>query len=255
MLHNRFCQFLMLYISGIMFLFGVKVLLGVSNYVIPSLYQIYETTCFISGQYVIETINTMSIAMIGHMIAICAAISISIIGRFKHGIGSFITASAYQIQAYPIVAIAPIIFILLGDGIISRLLIAALICYFPLLLTCMGIFTEPVKDVEHFYITTNQINWKLQIKIRAYEHFGKILTVIEGSATTAIVGTIVAEFISSDSGIGRCISIALSQNDLAKILIALFLIGIATTFYLSILEFLGKKIRMACHITMTNDYH
>ncbi len=40
-------------------------------------------------------------------------------------VGSFVKVAAYNVQAYPIVALAPIIFILLGDGFISRVLIAA----------------------------------------------------------------------------------------------------------------------------------
>ena len=75
------------------------------------------------------------------------------------------------IQAYPIVAVAPIIFILLGDGLSSRLLIAAMICYFPLLLSFIGILSEPVAEIEHFFDSTLRMNWRLQVKIRAFEIF------------------------------------------------------------------------------------
>ena len=147
------------------------------------------------------------------------------------------------IQAYPIVAVAPIIFILLGDGLSSRLLITAMICYFPLLLSFIGILSEPVAEIEHFYEATMRMNWRLQVKIRAFENIGKITTVIVGSGTLAIVGTIVAEFIAATAGIGHSIRIALYQSDLAKILIALFLIGICTSLYLVFLEWLGALVQ------------
>ncbi len=44
--------------------------------------------------------------------------------------------------------VAPIIFILLGDGFASRLIIAAMICYFPLLLSVVSIMSEPITDIE-----------------------------------------------------------------------------------------------------------
>jgi len=64
-----------------------------------------------------------------------------------------------------------------------------------------------------------------------------------GSATLAMVGTIVAEFIAANAGIGYSIRIALYQSDLAKILVALFLIGVCTSFYLVFLEWLGLFVK------------
>jgi NitT/TauT family transport system permease protein len=64
-----------------------------------------------------------------------------------------------------------------------------------------------------------------------------------GSATLAMVGTIVAEFIAADAGIGYSIRIALFQSDLAKILVALFLIGVCTSLYLVFLEWIGRSIQ------------
>ena len=54
---------------------------------------------------------------------------------------------------------------------------------------------------------------------------------VSGSATLAMAGTIVAEFIAANAGIGYSIRIALYQSDLAKILVALFLIGISLSVY------------------------
>ena len=81
------------------------------------------------------------------------------------------------------------------------------------------------------------------MKIRAFENIHKLTTVIVGSATMAMVGTIVAEFIAATAGIGYSIRIALYQSDLAKILVALFLIGIGTSLYLVGLEGLGNALQ------------
>jgi NitT/TauT family transport system permease protein len=140
------------------------------------------------------------------------------------------------------VAVAPIIFILLGDGFASRLIIAAMICYFPLLLSVVSIMSEPITDIEHFYLATGRMRWQLEIKIRAFENIRKLTTVISGSATLAMAGTIVAEFIAANAGIGHAIRIALYQSDLSRILAALFLIGIFLSLYQGTLEWMGEKI-------------
>ena len=239
MLHRRLYQFFIVYLFGLAALFLTKYVLNLSDYVIPSPQDLWNTGQKVYGRYLFDVMDTLSVAIIGHILSIALATIVGIIGRMTSWVGSFIKVAAYNIQAYPIVAVAPIIFILLGDGLSSRLLIAAMICYFPLLLSFIGIFSEPIESIEHFFDVTGRMRWQLQVKIRAFENINKLTTVIVGSATLAMVGTIVAEFIAADAGIGYSIRIALYQSDLAKILIALFLIGICTSLYLMCLEWIG----------------
>lgn len=234
------------------FLFVVKYTAGVSDYVIPSLREVWDTACRVSSRYVFDVMDTLSVAIIGHMLSICMATVVGIIGRLTTWTGSFIKVAAYNVQAYPIVAVAPIIFILLGDGLSSRLLIASMICYFPLLLSFIGILSEPVTHIEHFYVMTKKMSWQLEVKIRAFESISKVTTVIVGSATLAMVGTIVAEFIAASAGIGHSIRMALYQSDLSKILVALFLIGICTSLYLALLEWIGLMVQKRWEISEAN---
>ncbi len=243
MLRRRIFQFFMIYALGIALLFALKYALGLSDYVVPGPAEIGRTASVYAGPYLLAVLNTLAVAILGHLLSIGLATAVAILGRLTAWVGSFIRTAAYNIQAYPIVAVAPIIFILLGDGLGSRLLIAAMICYFPLLLSFIGIFSEPVAEIEHFYESTQRMTWRLQVKIRAFENIHKISTVVVGSATMAMVGTIVAEFIAATAGIGYSIRIALYQSDLAKILVALFLIGVGTSLYLVSLEGLGAALQ------------
>ena len=198
MLHRRIYQFLMIYFIGLAVLMLVKYSLNLSDYTIPGVNEIWNTYRRYFGLYFIAVLNTMAVAILGHVLSICIATVVGIIGRLTVWIGSFIRVAAYNIQAYPIVAVAPIIFILLGDGLSSRLLIAAMICYFPLLLSVLGIMSEPVTDIEHFYRVTGRMRWQLEVKIHAFENLQKLTTVISGSATLAMAGTASTVFESPD---------------------------------------------------------
>ena len=243
MLHRRIYQFLIIFFMGIALLLSIKYLLGLSDYVIPSPVNLKNTLATVYRDYGMDVVSTLTVAIIGQVASIFLAFLVGILGRQTTWFGSFIKVAAYNVQAYPIVAIAPIIFILFGDGFFSRLLIAAMICYFPILLSVLGIMSEPVKEIEHFYRVTGRMRWQLEVKIRAFENLSKLTTVIAGSATLAMAGTIVAEFIAANEGIGYSIRIALYQSDLSKILVALFLIGITLAVYQGLLEVAGNVIQ------------
>ena len=244
MLFRRIYQFLIVYIAGVSTLLVIKHGLQLSNYVIPNIALIIETARADAGAYLFDVLNTLGIAVLGQIISILLAFTVGIAGRKSSWMGSFIKMTAYNIQAYPIVALAPIIFILLGDGFIPRLLIASMICYFPLLLSVLGIMSTPIRDIEHFYRVTGRMRWQLEVKIRAFENLSKLTTVISGSATLAMAGAIVAEFIAANAGIGYSIRIALYQSDLAKILVALFMIGIVISVYQGFLESCSERAKV-----------
>jgi NitT/TauT family transport system permease protein len=236
-------QFLLIYALGLAGLLAIKYAAGLSDYVIPGAGALWRTGGEVIGRYLGDVLDTLGVAVVGQVVSVFLALLIGILGRQTTWFGSFIKVAAYNVQAYPIVAIAPIIFILLGDGFLSRLLIAAMICYFPLLLAVVGIMSEPVTAVEHFYRQTGRMRWQLEVKIRAFENLSKLTTVIAGSATLAMAGTIVAEFIAAGAGIGYSIRIALYQSELAKILIALFMIGITLSVYQGALEWVGQVVK------------
>ncbi len=240
---QRFLQFLGIYITGVMTLWGVKYFFGLSDYLVPPPLELLEVAASDGIRDLLAAANTMLVAVAGHFVAVLLATFVAIIGRSSTLAGNLTRMAAFNLQAYPVVAIAPIIFLFLGDGLASRLLIASLICYFPLLLSFIGIFSQPVDEVEHFFKATGRLNISLELKIRTFENLDKLITVIVGSGTTAMVGTIVAEFLAATQGVGYVIRKALYQSNLAKILIALFLIGLFSSIYLSLLEGCGKLVK------------
>lgn len=243
MLPRRIYQFLIIYGVGVLLLFLIKYGLQLSDYVIPSPPELWQTGRAEFTRYFRDVVDTLRVAVVGQIISVLFAFIVGILGRKATWVGSIVKVAAYNVQAYPIVALAPIIFILLGDGFLARLLIAAMICYFPLLLSVIGVMSEPVTDIEHFYRSTGRLRWQLEVKIRAFENLNKLTTVIAGSATLAMAGTIVAEFIAANAGIGYSIRIALYQSDMARILSALFVIGVTLSVYQGLLEWSGALLK------------
>ncbi len=241
----RLLQFVAIYFSALGLLMGVKWVWGLSDYLVPSPAEIVKVALSEGTADFWAALNTLIVAVMGHGLAVILATLVALVGRSGSLVGNITRTAAYNLQAYPIVAVAPIIFLFLGDGLSSRLLIASMICYFPLLLSFIGVFSQPVDEVEHFYRSTGRMNWPLELRIRTFENMDKLITVVVGSGTTAMVGTIVAEFLAATNGIGYVIRKALYQSNLATILLALFFIGFLSSVYLSLLEYIGGKIKEA----------
>ena len=240
---NRLFQFLLIFFTFLLILFSMKYSLKISDYVIPGPDELLKEALEVFSSYISATLNTFMVALIGHFSSILLAILVAGLASLKSWAGRLAQTASFNLQAYPVVAVSPLIFIFFGDGMISRIIIASIISYFPLLLSFIGIFSTPVPEVEHFYTSTGRMTTTLAFKIRTAENMDKLITVIVGSSTLAMVGTIVAEFLAATNGIGYAIRKALYQNNLARILVSLFLIGLASSFYLACLEEMGKHVK------------
>ncbi len=240
---KRLAQFLIIYSFGLGMLWSAKFFYHLSDYLIPSPSEVFTTVTEQYSIFATSALNTLMVSVAGHGLSVVLATIVALIGRSRSWIGNLTRMAAYNLQSYPVVAVAPIIFLFLGDGLSSRLLIASLICYFPLLLNFIGIFSGPVDEIEHFYRITGRMNWRTELAIRSFENLDKITTVMVGSGTMAMVGTIVAEFLAATDGIGYVIRKALYQSSLSKILISLFFIGLFSSIYLSIIEIGGTYLK------------
>ncbi|MCK4768240.1 MAG: ABC transporter permease, partial [Desulfobacula sp.] len=103
MLFRRIFQFLIVYMIGISFLLLIKLVLSLSDYVIPGVPLIVETAGLVFKEYFLDVMNTLSVTVLGQFLSIVMAFTVGIAGRKSSWIGSFIKVTAYNIQAYPIV--------------------------------------------------------------------------------------------------------------------------------------------------------
>jgi NitT/TauT family transport system permease protein len=135
-------------------------------------------------------------------------------------------------QAIPIVAIAPLLVIWFGPGLFSKVLIAGLIVFFPVLVnTVVGIRAVPqdLRDLMRSLRAT-------RLQTLRYLEIPAALPVFLGGlrigATLSVIGAVVGEFVGADRGLGFLINIGRGQYDTALVFVAVFtLVAMALLLY------------------------
>jgi NitT/TauT family transport system permease protein len=147
-------------------------------------------------------------------------------------------------QAIPIVAIAPLLVIWLGPGLLSKVLICALIVYFPvLIITVTGLRAVPrsLHDLMHSLHATR---WQ----ILRYLEIPAVLPIFLGGlrigATLAVIGSVVGELVGADQGLGFLVNVGRGQYDTALVFVAVFtLVFIALSLYGILVWLEGRLLR------------
>jgi NitT/TauT family transport system permease protein len=135
-------------------------------------------------------------------------------------------------QAIPLVAIAPLLVIWFGPGMFSKILICALIVFFPVLVnTVVGVRAAPaaLHDLmRSLRATHGQILLKLEIPAALPVFLGGLRI----GATLSVIGAVVGELVGADMGLGFLVNVGRGQYDTALVFVAVFtLILLALALY------------------------
>jgi NitT/TauT family transport system permease protein len=109
------------------------------------------------------------------------------------------------VNTLPKVAVAPLLLLWLGYGIVPNMLIGALIGFFPVVINTAVGLTQVDPEMLDLGRVFNAPKWKVFAKIRVPNAFPYILSALKVTATSAVVGAIVGEFVASQRGLGYVI--------------------------------------------------
>ena len=109
------------------------------------------------------------------------------------------------VNTLPKVAVAPLFLLWLGYGIVPNMLIGALIGFFPVVINTAVGLRQVDPDLLDLGRVFNAPKWRVFALIRIPNAYPYILSALKVTATAAVVGAIVGEFVASQKGLGYVI--------------------------------------------------
>lgn len=144
-------------------------------------------------------------------------------------------------QSLPKVALAPLTLVWLGTGIESKLAIAWLVAFFPVVVnTATGLRTTPAEYLDLAAVTRAN-GWQIFWKVRLPAAMPFVLSGAKVAITLAVIGAVIGEFVGSSEGLGHLLLVANSQvnTPLAfAALIGLAVVGIGLYALVAAVEWL-----------------
>lgn len=207
---------------------------GIPNFILPSPLSVW--TRFLQalrdGSLIYHTGVTLLEIVLGLLAGALLATVIGYILAKSRALERILSPYLVASQAIPIVAIAPLLVIWLGDGILSKVVICALIVFFPVLVnTIVGVRAVPpaLYDLMNsLHASRSQILWKVEVPASLPVFLGGLRI----GATLSVIGAIVGELVDAEEGLGFLLQLGDFQYDTPMVFVAvLTLIALALMLY------------------------
>jgi NitT/TauT family transport system permease protein len=185
---------------------------------------------------------TLRASLTGLLIGCTLAVTLGALLAESRTFEKFVFPFIVALQSTPKVAIAPLIMIWCGYGIASKIVMVALLCFFPLFVnTITGIRqTDPAMvNMMRAYCAPG---WLTFYRVKIYAAASHIFAGLQVSVVFALLGAVVAEFVGSSMGLGWLIQSAMSNFNTPLMfasIITLIFLGLSLT---SIVRLVQRKV-------------
>jgi len=216
------------------------VVLQVPAYIVPSPLEIGRELIAEGPSLTADLGWTMLEAVLGFLVGSTAALLVAVVFVHSPMVERAAFPWAIVLQTIPIIAIAPLLTIWFGFTLVPKIVIAAIICFFPVLVnTTRGLRSVSSQALELMNVLSahkSSIFWRLRVP----SSLPYVFAGLRIAATLSVIGAIVAEFTGADRGIGFVIVRASYRLDTRLMFAGITLSSIGGIVFFSAIGWIEK---------------
>lgn len=217
---------------------------GISDLLLPAPSKILLALIngFRTGLFTAGLLATLSEIVLGFFVAAITAFICGVLISQVRFVEVMLYPYIVALQTLPKVAIAPFILIWVGFGIESKVVIAAMVAFFPILVnTIVGLKSAPPEKVE-LMRSLSASSWKIFWYIRLPEALPYIFAGLNIGVVMSVLGAIVGEFIGAKAGLGYLLLQMNYNLDVVGMFAVLVVLGVTGILLNALMQFARRRI-------------
>jgi NitT/TauT family transport system permease protein len=159
--------------------------------------------------------------LLGAMFGMGLAILLNLAPRLERGMMSL----AILIKSTPLAAIAPLLTIWFGFGMLPKVIITALLTFFPTLVNVLVGFQSAERELIDLMHVHRATRWQVLRHLKLYLALPYLFAALRVVAPLSLVGAVVAEWSGASGGLGRIMWLAYANLNLPAMFAAIFILS------------------------------
>ncbi|WP_199224125.1 ABC transporter permease [Paenisporosarcina sp. OV554] len=194
------------------------------------------------GNYRSHLVSTVKLSfmglLIGSGVGIIIAVTLHSLPKLREAFYPIIILT----QNIPIIVLAPLLVIWFGFGMLPKIIVITLVCFFPITVAALDGFRHTTAELTHYMkmagASKKQIFWKVEWPYALPSLFSGLKI----AATYSVMGAVISEWLGAKEGIGVFMTLASSSFRTDRVFVAIFLIMILSLIFFALISSLEKII-------------
>ena len=232
-------------IGVLVLLFGwwaIVVGLNVKPFIAPSPFLVLDTLYAKRAVLLDNLIPTALEAAGGFFLGNLVAIVIATVFVHNKTLNDIFFPVALMLNSIPVVAKAPVLVLIMGNGVEPKIAIAALVCFFPSLVNMVRGLESVNPQAMELMRVLSASKTEVFFKLRLFNSLPYLFSALRISASMAVIGAVVGEWIGATRGIGALIIQATFNFDSALLYSAITMSACLSGSFFLIVAVLERSI-------------
>ena len=216
---------------------------GLPRFILPSPMDVWTRllSSLADGSLLYHTSVTLLEITLGLLVGVTFATMLGYMLAKSRSLEKVLSPYLVASQAIPVVAIAPLLIIWLGQGILSKVVICALIVFFPVLVnTVIGI--RAVQPALYDMMNSLRASrWQVISKLEVPASLPVLLGGLRIGATLSVIGAIVGELVNDKEGLGFLLKVGDFQYDTSMVFVAVMMLVVLALSLYGIVALLERR--------------
>jgi NitT/TauT family transport system permease protein len=198
----------------------------VKPYLVPAPSRVAERLAQDPWFFFVEGLKTLEGALLGFLLGAGVAMLLASVMSQARFLERSIFPLAILVKVTPIVAIAPLLTIWFGFGLMPKVFIAALIVFFPIMVNALIGFRSVNPNALALLESLSASRWEVFYRLRLPSSLPYLFAAFRFSVPLSVIGAVVAEWFSGDRGLGSVIYIANNNLNMATAFAGIFTLAV-----------------------------
>jgi len=194
-------------------------------FLLPGIDRVVARLVSFGANWPKHVVATVEGVLLGFAVAVVFGVAGAVLIVYSDTLRRALTPLLVTLQIIPKIAFAPLILVWFGIGLTSKITVAFLVAFFPVLInTAVGLVQVEPDLLDLARSIKAPASWVF-FRIRFPNSLPYFFAGLRVASTLAVIGAIIGEFVGSDVGLGYLIVMANNQMDTALGLAAIFLVS------------------------------
>ncbi|MFH1722272.1 MAG: ABC transporter permease [Candidatus Altiarchaeota archaeon] len=221
---------------------SIDFVLEIREVILPNPHEILSSMVGNFPLLLEDTSITLVESVLGFLIGSLTGIFLASLFFFSSLMHRSLYPYAIALKATPLYAIAPILVIWFGSDMSSKIVMSALVSFFPVLVNTYKGFMSVSPEGLDLFRSFGASSWQVFLKLHFPNSLPYIFPSLKIASTLAVVGATIAEFTGSSRGIGHLIVNSSYYLDTSLMFAAITMISLGGILFYYAIEYFENKI-------------
>jgi ABC-type nitrate/sulfonate/bicarbonate transport system permease component len=215
-----------LIIAGLVGLWEVWVRLDdVADWLLPPPSMIFRELYTSRGLLWEHTLVTFQEVVIGFALALVAGILLAVGIAFSRVLQRALYPLVIASQTIPIIAIAPLLLIWVGYGLKSKVIVVALISFFPIVVSMVDGLKAVDPESVNMMRTFGATRWQVFTKLQVPGSLPYLFSGVKIAVAVSVIGAVIGEWVGASQGLGYLMTRSIPQFQTERVFAALLILS------------------------------